>query len=227
MKKFERLDEATTPDGTVLTLCRHDGAYLLRADGAELMSTRRHYSEDQLAEMVCAPLRDVPGARVLVGGLGLGFTLKAALGALGEDARVDIAEIVDAVIRWNRNPDYGLAHDALLDPRVTLHHDDVGRVIAANPGAFDGIMLDVDNGAEAVTTAANDRLYSVAGIHLAARALRPGGRLAYWSAGADRKFERMMRGAGLDVQATESRAYGTGGPAHALYLARKPNGGAS
>ena len=226
MKKFERLDEATTPDGTVLSLCRHDGAYLLRADGAELMSSRRHHSEDELAEMVCAPLRDTPGARVLVGGLGLGFTLKAALRALGEDARVDIAEIVDAVIRWNRNPEYGLAHDALLDPRVHLHHDDVGRVLAANPGTFDGIMLDVDNGAEAVTTSANERLYSVTGIHIAANALRPGGRLAYWSAGADRKFERMMRGAGLEVEASESRAGGAGGPVHALYLARRPGGGA-
>jgi spermidine synthase len=101
VKKFERLDEATAPDGTVLTLCRHDGAYFIRVNGVELMSTRRHRSEDRLAELVCAPLRERPGACVLIGGLGLGFTLRAALRALAADARVVVAELVDAVIRWN------------------------------------------------------------------------------------------------------------------------------
>ena len=106
MKKLERLETATTPDGTVLSLYRHDGAYSVRVDGAELMSTRRHNSEDALAELVCAPLRDQPAARVLIGGLGLGFTLKAALAALASDARVVVAEIMPEVIAWNRNSEY-------------------------------------------------------------------------------------------------------------------------
>ncbi|MEO7455192.1 MAG: spermidine synthase [Gemmatimonadaceae bacterium] len=222
MKKFEKLGEATTPEGTLLTLHRHDGDYLLRADGGELMSTRRHHSEDRLAEMVCEPLRETPNARVLIGGLGLGFTLKAALRSLGDDARVEIAEIVGAVIEWNRNPEYGLGHDALLDPRVTLHHADVGQVLAANPEAYDAVMLDVDNGAEAIVSTGNDRLYGAWGIRAAKASLRPGGKLAYWCAGAEPAFVRALRGAGLTVDASEEPAYGAGGPMHALYLAYRP-----
>ena len=221
MKKFERLDEAAAPDGTVLTLFRHDGAYVIRVGGVELMSTRRHHSEDRLAELVCGPLRHVAGVRVLIGGLGLGFTLRAALGALGDDARVLVVELVGAVIRWNEDPAYDLAGPALRDPRVTLRHDDVARVLAASPGAFDGIMLDVDNGAGALTTAGNARLYRDAGIRTAAAALRPGGRLAYWSADADPGFADALRRAGLEVTTTTARAHAAGGPRHALYVARR------
>lgn len=221
MKKFERLDEATAPDGTVLTLYRHDGAYFIRVNGVELMSTRRHHSEDRLAELVCAPLRHVAGARVLIGGLGLGFTLRAALRALGDDAGVVVVELVAAVIRWNEHPAYDLAGPALRDPRVTLRHDDVAHVLAASPGAFDGIMLDVDNGAGALTTAGNARLYRDAGIRTAAAALRPGGRLAYWSAGADPVFASALRRAGLTVETTGARAHATAGTRHALYVARR------
>lgn len=222
MKKFERLGEATTPDGTVLALYRHDGDYLLRADGAELMSTRRHHSEDLLAELVCAPLRDVPQARVLIGGLGLGFTLKAALRSLGADARVEIAELVGAVIEWNQNPEFGLAYEALQDPRVTLHHSDVGKVLAANPGAYDAVMLDVDNGAEAVVSKANEWLYGDWGIRDSALALRAGGRIAYWCAEAEPHFERSLRRAGLTIESSEAPAYGKGGPNHALYIVSSP-----
>lgn len=221
MKKFERLDEATAPDGTVLTLCRHDGAYAIRVDGIELMSTRRHNSEDRLAQLVCAPLRDVAGARVLVGGLGLGFTLRAALRELADDAQVLVVELVEAVIRWNENPDYDLGAAALSDPRVRLAHDDVAHVLAANRSTFDGIMLDVDNGAEALTSARNARLYRDAGIRTAAAALRPGGLLAYWSADADPAFADALRRTGLTVEMTTSRAHATAGPRHALYVARR------
>lgn len=222
MKKYERLDEATAPDGTVLTLYRHDRAYFIRVNGVELMSTRRHLSEDRLGELVCAPLAGTAGARVLIGGLGLGFTLRAALGALAADAEVVVAEFVEAVIRWNQDPAYELAGDALRDPRVTLLHDDVARVLAASAGAFDGIMLDVDNGADALTTAGNAGLYRDAGIRAAAAALRPGGRLAYWSAVADPKFATALRRAGLDVQVESARAYATGfGTRHTLYVARR------
>src|SRR6476469_853354 len=113
MKRYERLGEARTPNGTVITLYRHDGAYLIRADGVELMSTRRHRSEDRLAEVACAPLRDVPRARVLIGGLGLGFTLRAALRELREDAEIVVAELLAEVIAWNRDPAFGLSDEAM------------------------------------------------------------------------------------------------------------------
>jgi spermidine synthase len=220
VKKYERLDEAAAPDGTVLTLYRHDGAYYIRVDGVELMSTRRHHSEDRLAELVCAPLRQTAGARVLIGGLGLGFTLRAALRQLGTDAQVVVAELVDAVIRWNENADYALAHDELHDPRVTLVHDDVARVLASNAGGFDGIMLDVDNGADALTTSHNARLYQLSGIRMAA-ALRPGGRLAYWSADADPTFADLLRRAGLRVESVDARAHATRRTRHTLYVASR------
>jgi spermidine synthase len=219
VKPTERLGEARAPDGTVLTLYRHDGAYSIRANGVELMSTRRHHSEDRLAELACAPLAGVPGARVLVGGLGLGFTLRAALGALAGDARVVVAELVTEVIAWNRTPEFGLAADALADPRVELRHADVADVLAGGRAAFDAIMLDVDNGAESFTTAGNARLYGPGGIRLAVEALRPGGRLAYWSATPEPAFEAALRRARLRVEATRVRAHPAGGPWHHVYVA--------
>ena len=221
MKKYERLDEATAPDGTVLTLYRHDGAYYIRVGGVELMSTRRHHSEDRLAEVVCEPLGAVAGARVLIGGLGLGFTLRAALAALAADAEVVVVELLEAVIRWNEDPAYDLSGPALRDPRVTIRRDDVARVLAASPGAFDGIMLDVDNGADALTSAHNARLYDSAGIRLAAAALRPGGRLAYWSADPDPAFADALRRAGLSVETIGARAHATRRTSHTLYVARR------
>jgi spermidine synthase len=221
VKKTERLDAATTPDGTELTLLRHDGAYYIRARGVELMSTRRYHSEERLAELVCAPLRHAGGARVLVGGLGFGFTLRAALRSLAADAEVLVVELLEAVIRWNRNPEYGLAAAALDDPRVTVRNDDVANVLAAAAGHFDGIMLDVDNGADALTTTRNARLYRDAGIRTAAAALRPGGRLAYWSASADPVFEHALRRAGLTVAACPVRTRAGARPKHWVYVARR------
>jgi spermidine synthase len=222
VKPTEKLGEATAPDGTVLALYRHDGAYTIRAGGVELMSTRRHASEDRLAALVCAPLRGTPAARVLVGGLGLGFTLRAALRELGADARVVVAELVPEVVAWNREPSYGLAGEALADPRTELREADVADVLRAEPGSFDGIMLDVDNGAEALTTAANAGLYGRAGIRLAAGALRRGGRLAYWAADEARDFEAALRRASLVVEVERVRAHGKGGPWHTLLVARVP-----
>jgi spermidine synthase len=218
MKPFRRLGEAMTPDGTVLALFEHDGAYVIRVNGVELMSTRRHHSEDALAELACRPLQERPDAHVLIGGLGLGFTLKAALRLLASDARVVVAEIVETVIEWNRNPDYPLAADALRDPRVEVLHEDVVRVLQQHPGGFDAIMLDVDNGADPLTTSGNAQLYGPTGIHLAVAALRPAGRLVYWSAGDDRSFEKSLRHAGLTVTVSHVRAHATSGPKHTLYV---------
>jgi spermidine synthase len=222
MKKFERLDEARAPDGTVLTLYHHDGAYVIRVNGVELMSTRRHHSEDRLAELVCTPLAQRSDVRVLIGGLGLGFTLKAALQALADDARVVVAEIVRKVIDWNRNPDYPFAAAALDDPRVSLQHADVARVLSENVGEFDAILLDVDNGADPLTTSGNAALYRDTGIQLAVAALRPKGRLAYWSASDDPAFVRALRRAGLNVEVTKVRAHVTSGGLYTLFIARLP-----
>lgn len=221
LKRVERLGEATARDGTVLRLSRRDRDYSIQVDGIELMSTRRHHSEDALAELVCVPLRDQAGASVLIGGLGLGFTLKAALRSLGDDANVVVAEIVEGVIEWNRNPDYPLSAEALADPRVDLRHDDVANVLRDSPGAFDAIMLDVDNGADAFTTSGNARLYRKAGVQLAMDALRPGGRLAYWSAGADADFAEALRRAGLIVEEHRVRAHSTSGGRHNIFIGQK------
>lgn len=220
MKRIERLGEAVAPDGTVLRLHRHDQAYFITVDGVDLMSTRRHHSEERLAELVCEPLGRSPAPSVLIGGLGFGFTLRTALRVLPLDAEVVVAEIVAEIIEWNRNPEYALAADALADPRVDLRHDDVANVLRASSGAFDAIMLDVDNGAEALTIGSNAGLYRSRGVETAAAALRPGGRLAYWSADEDPKFEAVMRGAGLEVETFRVRAHATSGGRHTLLVGR-------
>ena len=219
MKRYERLGEAMAPDGTVLALYRHDGAYLIRVGNIELMSTRRSLSEERLAEVMCAPLRERAGARVLIGGLGLGFTLRAALRTLAPDAGVVVAEIVEGVIAWNRDPAYPLAGEALRDPRVELRQADVADVLGESPGAFDAIMLDVDNGADALTTSGNARLYHDAGIRMAVAALRPGGRLAYWSAVPDARFATALRRAGLALEVVEAPVHATSRSTHTLLIA--------
>jgi spermidine synthase len=186
------------------------------------MSTRHHHSEDRLAELACAPLRDRAGAQVLIGGLGFGFTVKAALRILPSDARVVVAELVRAVIEWNENPDFALASAALRDPRIELRHADVAQVLRGGPQAFDAIMLDVDNGPDPMTTSGNGALYTEAGVRMTAAALRDGGRVVYWSAQDDRKFERLLRRAGLAVETTRAWSHGTSGTLHTLFVARLP-----
>lgn len=221
MKPFELLGEAHAPDGTLLTLHRHDGSYVLRVDGIELMSSRRSNSEVRLAQLACEPLQGREGVRVLIGGLGLGFTLVEALRLLGPDASIVVVEIVQAVIDWNRDPRFALAGAALEDPRVTVACADVAAVMAENPGAYDAVMLDVDNGAESLTTSGNAHLYADAGIRQAVAALRPGGTLAYWSASADTRFLKALRRAGLEVESHRVRAHSTAGGFHMLFVARR------
>jgi spermidine synthase len=221
LKRYERLGEARTPDGTLIALYRHDGAYLIRADGVELMSTRRHLSEDRLAEVACAPLRQAAGARVLIGGLGLGFTLRAALRQLREDAELVVAELLAEVIAWNANPEYGLSAEALSDPRVHVVNDDVTNVLRANADGFDAIMLDTDNGPDGMLMSENAPLYATSGIRLTVAALRAGGTIVYWSVGDDPKFATALRGAGLAVRTLLVRAHDTSGPMHTLYVATR------
>jgi spermidine synthase len=221
VKRYERLGEARTPDGTLIALYRHDGAYLIRADGVELMSTRRHLSEDRLAEVACAPLREAVEARVLIGGLGLGFTLRAALRQLRDDAELVVAELLAEVIAWNAKPEYGLSAEALSDPRVRVVNDDVINVLRANAGGFDAIMLDTDNGPDGMLMSENAPLYATSGIRLTVAALRAGGSIAYWSVGDDPKFAGALRGAGLAVRTLLVRAHDTSGPMHTLYVATR------
>jgi spermidine synthase len=224
LKRFERLGEATAPDGTVLTLFRRDGDYTIRVAGVELMSTRRFRSEERLAELVCAPLRESAGPRVLIGGLGLGFTLRAALRLLPADAHVVVAEIVPEIVEWNRNPEYGLPGEMVADPRVEVREADVADVMRSSSGVFDAILLDVDNGAEALTTGGNAALYAARGVRKAVEALRAGGRIAYWSADDDPRFEALLRGAGLDVERFRVRAHATSGGMHTLLVGRAARG---
>ncbi len=218
MKPTERLGEARTPSGTLITLYRHDGAYLVRADGVELMSTRRHLSEDRLADIACEPLAARAGARVLIGGLGLGFTLRAALRQLRNDAEVVVAELVPEVIAWNADASYDLSAEAMRDPRVRIVNDDVVAVLEANPGGFDAIMLDTDNGPAGMLIAENGPLYSTRGVARTVAALRPGGRIVYWSVGDDPGFVAALRRARLRVDAVRVRAHATAGPMHTLYV---------
>lgn len=219
MKPFELIGEARMPQGTVISLHRHDGAYLLRADGVELMSTRRHLSEDKLAEVACAPLSGVARARVLIGGLGLGFTLRAALKALGADAEVVVAELLPEVIEWNADPRYDLSAAAMADPRVRIVQDDVVNVLRANPAGFDAIMLDTDNGPDGMLISESTALYATRGVASTIAALREGGVIAYWSVGDDPKFVGALRRAGLSVRILTVRAHTTTGPMHFIYLA--------
>jgi spermidine synthase len=219
MKPYERLGEARTPNGTVIALYRHDGAYLIRADGVELMSTRRHLSEDRLADVACDALRQRPGARVLIGGLGLGFTLRAALRQLRADAEVVVAELVPEVISWNADARYDLSREAMRDPRVRIVNDDVLIVLRANPGSFDAIMLDTDNGPDGLLMTENAPLYAPRGISVTVAALRAGGTVVYWSVGDDRPFAGALQRAGLRVETLRVRAHDTAGPMHTLYVA--------
>ncbi|MBL0940429.1 MAG: hypothetical protein IBJ03_16160 [Gemmatimonadaceae bacterium] len=225
MKPTIRLAEARTPDGSLLELFQHDGAYLIRADGVELMSTRRHYSEDRLAEVACAPHAAASGIRVLIGGLGLGFTMRAALAALPADAEVVVAELLAEVIEWNRNPEYGISTEALADTRVRIVHDDVSNVLRNNVGGFDAIMLDTDNGPEGMILSENSRLYAARGIQATMAALRGPGPIAYWSVGDDPGFEGALKRAGLSVKRLQARAHVTTGPMHTLYVATRKEKG--
>ena len=220
MKPWTLLDQTRTPEGKAITLHEHDGAYAIRVDGNPLMTTRQHASEERLAELACLHLRSARSPRVLIGGLGFGFTLRAALAMLPHDASILVAEIFAAVIAWNRNRAYPLAWDAIGDPRATILHRDVAEVIDESRAAFDAILLDVDNGPAAMSTAANDRLYHYGGLRRTRAALRPGGCAAYWSAAPAPDFAKLMARAGFAVEVRHSRARGNAGARHTIFLGR-------
>lgn len=199
MKPTILLGTTTTPDGARMDLLAHDRDRMIRVAGQELMSTRQHASEDRLGEVAAAALAGARRPRVLVGGLGLGFTLRALLDGLPDDAAVTVAELVPAVVAWNRDPALGLASDCLADPRVTVVEGDVVDILAARRAAFDAILMDVDNGTAALTAAGNGRLYAATGVGAVRSSLAPGGLAVWWSAHEDRAFEALLADSGFDV----------------------------
>ena len=220
MLAWETVDRARAPDGTELALARRGEEWVVRAGGRVLMSSRLHGSEEALAAI---GLRRAARVRtVLLGGLGLGFTLRAVLERVPADARVVVAELSPALVGWMRGPVAHLSGQPLEDPRVRLQMGDVLGRIAEAKGAFDAILLDVDNGPSALAHAANDRLYGGSGVRACRDALRPGGALAVWSAGPDVRYLARLERAGLEARAEVVPARGGGGVRHVIFVGVKP-----
>lgn len=223
MAKFEVIGTASIPGkGSELRLLQRNDEFSIRIAGSpgELMNTRLHGSEDALAELACQRIADRADIRVLIGGLGMGFTLAAALHSLPDSAEVVVAELVPGVVDWNRGALGAAAGYPLNDPRTVVSLGDVGELLRRKPGGFDAIMLDVDNGPEGLTRKENDWLYSPQGLAAAQEALRPDGVLAIWSAGQDPAFTERLRRVGLLVEEVTVRAHRPGkGAKHRIWLA--------
>jgi len=213
--------EAADLEGSDMVLEREGEYVCIRVGPRTLMSSDVHESEDELGRLIADAVRAVATPRILIGGLGLGFTLRAALDGLGPAARVDVAELVPAVVRWNREDCGVYAGRPLDDARVTLFIEDVAAVLARSPNTYDAIALDVDNGPSAVTHPRNEQLYQRGGLVRANRALRPGGVLAVWSSFASDAFTRALEALGSTVELVQSTA-GVGSPEHYVWLATKP-----
>jgi len=225
MKRFVLLDTTPIPDdGGALCLFEYGEDFVIKFEGGrgnQLMNTRMHGSEDALAEIPCKRVAGRPQVRVLIGGLGMGFTLAAALRHLGKDAEVQVAELVPGVIEWNHGPLGEKSGYPLRDPRSKVLNDDVAAILKAGPGAFDAVMLDVDNGPEGLTQKSNSWLYSMEGLRTCAKALRKGGVLAVWSASADRQFSERLSRAGFKAEEVQVFAHGNRGPRHTIWIAGK------
>ena len=217
------LDSAQVPgDGGELSLYQRGDEFSIKIVGrGELMNSRVHGSEDALAEHTCTRLVDCVKPRLLIGGLGMGFTLAATLRQIGNQAQVVVAELVPAVVEWNRGPLGEHAGQPLLDPRVTVREVDVARILKTGQQTYDAILLDVDNGPEGLTRKENDRLYSINGLNEAYATLRPQGVLAVWSAGPDKDFLQRLRKVGFEVDEVRVRARGSKGARHTIWFARR------
>ena len=223
MIPLEHLDTAQVPGGAELRLMRRGGDFMITLDRNELMNSRMSGSEEALATMTAERLAGRKGQHWLVGGYGMGFTLRAALAVLGPDARITVAELVPKIVEWARGPMAGLTGGCLDDPRVTLIQDDVALQIASGRNAYDAILLDVDNGPDGLVRAGNDRLYTREGLAAARAALTPGGVLAVWSAGKDPVFAGRLRKAGFAVEEVQVRARSNGkGAKHTIWFAVRP-----
>jgi spermidine synthase len=215
------LDKAEVPDGGELRLMRRGTEFSIMLGQNELMNSRLGGSEAALATIACERMRPRREPRILIGGLGMGFTLRAALAAAGTEARIVVAELVPAVVAWARGPMAEVFGESLVDPRVSLREADVGELIRSGSSTYDAILLDVDNGAEGLSRTANDALYDANGLRVAGTALRPGGVLAVWSSGPDPKFSRRLRNAGFEVDEVRTRASGSRGARHIIWIATR------
>jgi spermidine synthase len=217
-----QLDSATVPGGREeLRLKRRGSEFSIMLGANELMNSRLSGSEEALARLSCAKIRGRRQPKMLMGGLGMGFTLRAALAELGPDAIVVVAELVPAVVAWARGPMTELFAGSLDDPRVEIREADVADLIGAGKGDYDAILLDVDNGPDGLSRSANDRLYDIKGLAAARSALKPGGVLAVWSAHPDKGFAARLRQSGYEVEEVNTRARGKRGARHVIWLAAR------
>ena len=222
MIQRELLGTAQVPGGAELRLFRHDRDFMIVLAGNELMSTRMNGSEIALATETIQRLKGVKAPRLLIGGYGMGFTLRAALEKLGPDAQVVVAELVPEIIEWARGPMAEVAAGCLADRRVRLCMGDVADYIAAEPGVYDAILLDVDNGPDGLVRDGNNGLYGARGLRAAMAALRKDGVLAIWSAAKDDVFARRLKNTGFEVEEITVAARTNGkGPKHVIWFARK------
>jgi spermidine synthase len=223
MLPWVKLDTATVPgDGSELRLMQRGDEFWIMSGTVALMTSRIAGSEEALATLTIERLGTRPKPRLLIGGLGMGFTLRAALAATDVSAEIVVAELVPAVIAWARGPLVPVFKGCLDDPRVTIHAGDVGQLIAGDRAGFDAIMLDVDNGPEGLSRRENDRLYTSKGLATAHAALRPKGVLAVWSSAPDPAFTKRLGIAGFEVEDAKVRARGkAGGSRHTIWLATK------
>ena len=221
-----QIDTARVPGADVeLRLMRRGDEFSMMLGPNELMNSRLSGSEEALATLVCRRIEAVEAPHLLIGGLGMGFTLRAALAVLGSKARIMVAELVPAVIAWARGPMAGIFGNSLSDPRARLVSADVIEVIRSHASAFDAILLDVDNGPEGLVREANDALYNLKGLKAIRRALRPGGVLAVWSSGPNPSFSRRLGDAGFDVNEVAVRATTKRkGARHVIWFATRPEG---
>jgi spermidine synthase len=223
MIPWKTIDRVQLPDnGGELSLHRRGDEFSIRVDGVELMNSLAHESEDALARLACTRIADRLKARVLIGGLGMGFTLARALRQLSSRARVVVAELVPAVVAWNREHLADLSGRPLQDERVTVCEVDVAHIIKQERGAYDAILLDVDNGPEGLTRKGNDWLYSRNGLDASFAALRRAGVLVVWSVAPDEAFTKRLRQSGFEVEEVRVRSKGRHGAArHTIWIAEK------
>jgi spermidine synthase len=223
MKPERVIDSTPTPDGNELLLYERDGVFTLRIGGIELMTSRAHDSEEELAAMAMKLVSGKRSPRVLVGGLGMGYTTRAVLDSTPRPGEVVVAELLPAVVRWNRDHIGHLAGSPMNDPRVTIIEKDLFEVIAGNPGAFDVILNDVDNGPGGCILDRNERLYRPDGLAAIRRCLRPRGVLAVWSVDDDPRFVKALGKAGFDARAETVFARNIPkGHRHTVFVARAP-----
>lgn len=215
------IEKVVSPNGGAMVLTQHGNDFVIRVDGIELMGSRNHGSEDALGKLACQPVLGKTAPHVLIGGLGLGYTLRAALDVLPADAKVDIIELVADVIRWNETVLGHLANHPLRDPRVTLIHADVADVLAAAAQKYDAVILDVDNGPDALTQDSNVALYRLKGLQMIYQALRTGGLLAVWSGFPSKTFTAWLGKAGFAARCETIRSQFRGGMRHYIWFATR------